>query len=245
MDARDTRPVARRCGRAGPRRRKPDSARRGRATERRPRSRPASLVGWHAQVGTTLLPHHQGRAAHALHDCRLCRLSPLQGSKAGRRVRPAWRRSHSLLGPVEPNCLEGWSRRQTQEEGAQGSAAVPPRLRKMVFESVVVDVLNRFLGDYVVNVDTSQLTLGIWGGNKIAFVPNLFPSDPSLPEPDPAFLGPRARPPVAATCRRPRGVKLRKAAVPGRLPASCLYFGSSWVGSWVREEKAPFSEPST
>ncbi|KAI5278319.1 Vacuolar Protein Sorting-Associated Protein 13A [Manis pentadactyla] len=34
----------------------------------------------------------------------------------------------------------------------------------MVFESLVVDVLNRFLGDYVVNVDTSQLTLGIWGG---------------------------------------------------------------------------------
>ncbi|XP_039701077.1 intermembrane lipid transfer protein VPS13A isoform X1 [Pteropus medius] len=34
----------------------------------------------------------------------------------------------------------------------------------MVFESVVVDVLNRFLGDYVVNLDTSQLTLGIWGG---------------------------------------------------------------------------------
>uniref|UniRef100_A0A4X1W2B7 Vacuolar protein sorting 13 homolog A n=1 Tax=Sus scrofa TaxID=9823 RepID=A0A4X1W2B7_PIG len=35
----------------------------------------------------------------------------------------------------------------------------------MVFESVVVDVLNRFLGDYVVNLDTSQLTLGIWGGD--------------------------------------------------------------------------------
>ncbi|XP_037004997.2 intermembrane lipid transfer protein VPS13A isoform X1 [Artibeus jamaicensis] len=34
----------------------------------------------------------------------------------------------------------------------------------MVFESVVVDVLNRFLGDYVVNLDKSQLTLGIWGG---------------------------------------------------------------------------------
>ncbi|XP_068961725.1 intermembrane lipid transfer protein VPS13A isoform X2 [Petaurus breviceps papuanus] len=34
----------------------------------------------------------------------------------------------------------------------------------MVFESVVVDVLNRILGDYVVNLDTSQLTLGIWGG---------------------------------------------------------------------------------
>ncbi|XP_058157611.1 intermembrane lipid transfer protein VPS13A isoform X2 [Dasypus novemcinctus] len=34
----------------------------------------------------------------------------------------------------------------------------------MVFESVVVDVLNRFLGDYVVDLDKSQLTLGIWGG---------------------------------------------------------------------------------
>uniref|UniRef100_A0A3Q2YAD3 Chorein N-terminal domain-containing protein n=1 Tax=Hippocampus comes TaxID=109280 RepID=A0A3Q2YAD3_HIPCM len=35
----------------------------------------------------------------------------------------------------------------------------------MVFESVVVDVLNRFLGDYVVNLDSSQLQLGIWGGD--------------------------------------------------------------------------------
>ncbi|XP_043916804.1 vacuolar protein sorting-associated protein 13A isoform X2 [Protopterus annectens] len=35
----------------------------------------------------------------------------------------------------------------------------------MVFESVVVDVLNRFLGNYVVNLDSSQLNLGIWGGN--------------------------------------------------------------------------------
>uniref|UniRef100_A0A8C9R8L2 Vacuolar protein sorting 13 homolog A n=1 Tax=Scleropages formosus TaxID=113540 RepID=A0A8C9R8L2_SCLFO len=37
----------------------------------------------------------------------------------------------------------------------------------MVFESLVVDVLNRFLGDYVVNLDSSQLKLGIWGGNYI------------------------------------------------------------------------------
>uniref|UniRef100_A0A8C3I1Y3 Vacuolar protein sorting 13 homolog A n=1 Tax=Chrysemys picta bellii TaxID=8478 RepID=A0A8C3I1Y3_CHRPI len=36
----------------------------------------------------------------------------------------------------------------------------------MVFESLVVDVLNRFLGDYVVNLDSSQLSLGIWGGNE-------------------------------------------------------------------------------
>uniref|UniRef100_A0A8C3VHC8 Vacuolar protein sorting 13 homolog A n=1 Tax=Catharus ustulatus TaxID=91951 RepID=A0A8C3VHC8_CATUS len=38
----------------------------------------------------------------------------------------------------------------------------------MVFESLVVDVLNRFLGDYVVNVDSSQLKLGIWGGMGLA-----------------------------------------------------------------------------
>ncbi|KAJ8005978.1 hypothetical protein DPEC_G00123500 [Dallia pectoralis] len=37
----------------------------------------------------------------------------------------------------------------------------------MVFESVVVDVLNRFLGDYVVNLDGSQLNLGIWGGDAV------------------------------------------------------------------------------
>lgn len=37
----------------------------------------------------------------------------------------------------------------------------------MVFESLVVDVLNRFLGDYVVNLDCSQLKLGIWGGDAI------------------------------------------------------------------------------
>lgn len=38
----------------------------------------------------------------------------------------------------------------------------------MVFESIVVDVLNRFLGDYVENLNRSQLKLGIWGG-KIYF----------------------------------------------------------------------------
>uniref|UniRef100_A0A8C2WAR4 Vacuolar protein sorting 13 homolog A n=1 Tax=Cyclopterus lumpus TaxID=8103 RepID=A0A8C2WAR4_CYCLU len=37
----------------------------------------------------------------------------------------------------------------------------------MVFESLVVDVLNRFLGDYVVNLDSSQLKLGIWGGDAV------------------------------------------------------------------------------
>ncbi|XP_073908196.1 intermembrane lipid transfer protein VPS13A isoform X3 [Castor canadensis] len=37
-----------------------------------------------------------------------------------------------------------------------------------MFESLVVDVLNRFLGDYVVDLDTSQLSLGIWQG-AVAF----------------------------------------------------------------------------
>ena len=39
----------------------------------------------------------------------------------------------------------------------------------MVFESVVADVLNRFLGDYVENLDGSQLKLGIWGGELLCY----------------------------------------------------------------------------
>ncbi|XP_069723155.1 intermembrane lipid transfer protein VPS13C isoform X2 [Phaenicophaeus curvirostris] len=35
----------------------------------------------------------------------------------------------------------------------------------MVLESVVAELLNRFLGDYVENLNKSQLKLGIWGGN--------------------------------------------------------------------------------
>lgn len=34
----------------------------------------------------------------------------------------------------------------------------------MVFEAIVVDILNRVLGEYVENLDTSQLKIGIWGG---------------------------------------------------------------------------------
>lgn len=34
----------------------------------------------------------------------------------------------------------------------------------MVFESVVTDVLNKVLGDYVENLDKKQLKIGIWGG---------------------------------------------------------------------------------
>ncbi|XP_061878990.1 intermembrane lipid transfer protein VPS13C isoform X1 [Entelurus aequoreus] len=37
----------------------------------------------------------------------------------------------------------------------------------MVFESMVGDLLNRFIGDYVENLDKSQLKIGIWGGNVV------------------------------------------------------------------------------
>ncbi|XP_076012416.1 intermembrane lipid transfer protein VPS13C isoform X2 [Genypterus blacodes] len=37
----------------------------------------------------------------------------------------------------------------------------------MVFESLVSDLLNRFIGDYVENLDKRQLKIGIWGGNVV------------------------------------------------------------------------------
>ena len=40
----------------------------------------------------------------------------------------------------------------------------------MVFESLVADLLNRFLGDFVENLDASQLNIGIWGGTYLACV---------------------------------------------------------------------------
>ncbi|KAK7944308.1 hypothetical protein WMY93_000036 [Mugilogobius chulae] len=36
-----------------------------------------------------------------------------------------------------------------------------------MFESLVSDLLNRFIGDYVENLDKSQLKIGIWGGNVV------------------------------------------------------------------------------
>lgn len=35
----------------------------------------------------------------------------------------------------------------------------------MVFESYVVDLLNKFAGQYLENLDSSQLRIGIWGGD--------------------------------------------------------------------------------
>ena len=40
----------------------------------------------------------------------------------------------------------------------------------MVFESLVVDLINKYLGDFVENLDKSQLKIGIWGGTNIARV---------------------------------------------------------------------------
>jgi len=37
----------------------------------------------------------------------------------------------------------------------------------MVFESLVADLLNKYLGDYVENLDKSQLNIGIWGGRLL------------------------------------------------------------------------------
>lgn len=37
----------------------------------------------------------------------------------------------------------------------------------MVFEALVADLLNRFLGDYIENLDSKQLNVGIWGGDVV------------------------------------------------------------------------------
>uniref|UniRef100_A0A3P9IWI2 Vacuolar protein sorting 13 homolog C n=1 Tax=Oryzias latipes TaxID=8090 RepID=A0A3P9IWI2_ORYLA len=48
----------------------------------------------------------------------------------------------------------------------------------MVFEALVSDTLNRFIGDYVENLDKSQLKIGIWGGDFDVFV---FQSELDIP----------------------------------------------------------------
>ncbi|EDV27511.1 uncharacterized protein TRIADDRAFT_21612 [Trichoplax adhaerens] len=35
----------------------------------------------------------------------------------------------------------------------------------MVFETLVANLLNKYLGEFVVNLDKSQLNIGIWGGD--------------------------------------------------------------------------------
>ena len=40
----------------------------------------------------------------------------------------------------------------------------------MVFESYVVSILNKFLGQYVENLDPSQFQMSIWGGRSGLFI---------------------------------------------------------------------------
>lgn len=37
----------------------------------------------------------------------------------------------------------------------------------MVFESIVKELLNRYLGEYVENLDANQLNVGIWSGEFV------------------------------------------------------------------------------
>ncbi|XP_053369844.1 intermembrane lipid transfer protein VPS13C isoform X1 [Clarias gariepinus] len=55
----------------------------------------------------------------------------------------------------------------------------------MVFESLLSDVLNRFIGDYVENLDKSQLKVGIWGGDVV--LENLRVKENTLSELDVPF----------------------------------------------------------
>lgn len=73
----------------------------------------------------------------------------------------------------------------------------------MVLESVVADLLNRFLGDYVENLNKSQLKLGIWGGK----------------EPVPTRLCGAAGPPLPPGRALPRGERVSLAPVPRGLAA--------------------------
>ena len=42
----------------------------------------------------------------------------------------------------------------------------------MVFESLVVDLVNRYLGNFIENLNADQLKIGIWGGDVV--LNNLF-----------------------------------------------------------------------
>ena len=37
----------------------------------------------------------------------------------------------------------------------------------MVFESLVTELVNKYLGDFIENLDSSQLKIGIWGGELL------------------------------------------------------------------------------
>lgn len=67
--------------------------------------------------------------------------------------------------------------KQTQPPGKLGLHGLT---YNMVFESLVADLLNKYLGEYVDNLDRSQLKIGIWGGKLIALVLSTQNLDTSL-----------------------------------------------------------------
>lgn len=84
----------------------------------------------------------------------------------------------------------------------------------MVLESVVADLLNRFLGDYVENLDKSQLKLGIWGGKREGAAGGVRAraAGPTLRAPRPVLPGP-----CSLRCRDPAsGVGARAGPPPSR-----------------------------
>ena len=44
----------------------------------------------------------------------------------------------------------------------------------MVFESLVTELVNKYLGDFIENLDSSQLKIGIWGGELGLLKSSLF-----------------------------------------------------------------------
>lgn len=43
----------------------------------------------------------------------------------------------------------------------------------MVFESIVTELLNKTLGEYVENLDSGQLKVSLWGGNNFMSFENI------------------------------------------------------------------------
>lgn len=82
---------------------------------------------------------------------------------------PAHRRGHARgagVGRRRRGChSQRWSP-PLAAPGGSGSSLPSCLSPTMVLESVVADLLNRFLGDYVENLNKSQLKLGIWGGKR-------------------------------------------------------------------------------
>lgn len=82
---------------------------------------------------------------------RVCQLIP----------RPLTRRQHQ-------SSSSGDTRSPPESELERRRFGSDPEPLTMVFESLVSDLLNRFIGDYVENLDKSQLKIGIWGGEFVS-----------------------------------------------------------------------------